>query len=364
ILFQALEGITLPAALEVLLADREGLQAWGEAPVGWLPERPVWASFGTLLGHRQPRMHISNDAKHLCLACCMEVPGIAGGEFVIPACGVHFALEDNKLFFFANQEPHGTTVMDFPENHEGRLTMAHAISQRLWSFVMTRGFGPAPGSSWHPSPAALNWLVDSTPEPMILVMILAMILARRPNQRQNLVPHDPAGEIPNGRRTAGDETTARSRRSPRPHAAISEACGQDRPAVVRRGEVQAQGGKAQKVPQTYRVTPVSIRHIRAVLSPRRRDQEIAAVDLRASAAATAPLFPRHHHMVASSLPMAASFAAVDDSAFLPPLNAVLNPDEHTLNPLLTDEKQKQLNKDKVGRVCPRGKGGKGGPAGI
>ncbi|KAG5458309.1 MAG: hypothetical protein BJ554DRAFT_1488 [Olpidium bornovanus] len=44
--------------------------------------------------------------------------------------------------------------------------------------------------------------------------------------------------------------------------------------------------------------------------------------------------------------MAASFAAVDDSAFLPPLNAVPNPDEHTLNPLLTDEKQKQLNKDK------------------
>ncbi|KAG5462722.1 MAG: hypothetical protein BJ554DRAFT_3857, partial [Olpidium bornovanus] len=51
ILFQVLEGVTLPLALEALLADREGLQAWAEAPVGWPPEHPVWASLGALLGH-------------------------------------------------------------------------------------------------------------------------------------------------------------------------------------------------------------------------------------------------------------------------------------------------------------------------
>ncbi|KAG5459137.1 MAG: hypothetical protein BJ554DRAFT_499 [Olpidium bornovanus] len=90
-------------------------------------------------------MHVDGDANHLCLAFCMEEPGISGGKFVLPARGVFFKLEDNLLFFFANEEPHGTAVMDLPEGHEGRLTMAHSIPRRLWSFVTTRGFGPAPG---------------------------------------------------------------------------------------------------------------------------------------------------------------------------------------------------------------------------
>ncbi|KAG5457519.1 MAG: hypothetical protein BJ554DRAFT_2439 [Olpidium bornovanus] len=64
--------------------------------------------------------------------------------FILLGHGAFFPLKDNMLFFFANMEPHGTEVIDFPEGHAGCVTMAHAIPTRLWSFITAKGLGSAP----------------------------------------------------------------------------------------------------------------------------------------------------------------------------------------------------------------------------
>lgn len=50
-----LERVAVPGALEVLLADREGLQRWARRALGWPGDKDAWARIGAVLGSRDQR---------------------------------------------------------------------------------------------------------------------------------------------------------------------------------------------------------------------------------------------------------------------------------------------------------------------